>query len=71
LAVLNVGVARARVLEKLQLAIAVVKDPRPEEGGKPTDPSHALIEQVAEAARVALGEALASCVQQTVPAKGT
>jgi hypothetical protein len=69
LAVLNVGAVRARAAEKLALSLAVVKDPLPEEGGKPPDPSHALIEQVAEAARTALGELLASCVIRTTAAK--
>lgn len=69
LAILNVGVARKGALERLGQQIAIVKDPRIAEDGKPADPSHALIEQVAEAVRVALGEALAACVQEVVPAK--
>jgi len=69
-AMLNVGTARARALEVMSLALSVLKDPLPPEGGKPEDPSHALIEQVAEAAREALGGVLASCVCHTASAKG-
>jgi hypothetical protein len=46
--VLNAGAARARATEVMSIALSVVKDPLPEEGGKPADPSHALIEQIAE-----------------------
>jgi len=69
LALLNVGTVRARTFERLALRVSVVKDPLPEEWGKPADPSHALIEQVAEAVRTALADVLASCVAQNVAAK--
>lgn len=69
LAILNVGLARKGALERLGQQIAIVTDPRIAKDGKPADPSHALIEQVAEAVRAALGEALAGCVQEVVPAK--
>jgi hypothetical protein len=69
LALLQVGVARARALENLRLQIAIVRDPRPAEDGKSPDPSHALIEQVSETFRVALGDTLSGCVQQVVSAK--
>lgn len=69
LALLNVGTVRTQTFQKVGLRISVVKDPLPEEWGKPADPSHALIEQVAEAARTALGDVLASCVLATVPAQ--
>lgn len=68
LAILNVGVARRGAFERLGQQIAIVKDPRIAEDGKQADPSHALVEQVAEAVRVALGEALAACVQEVGPA---
>jgi hypothetical protein len=69
LAILNVGAARSRALESLRQRIFIVKDPLPELNGKPPDPSHALIEQVADTFQVALGEALAESVLQSVPGK--
>jgi hypothetical protein len=69
IAILNVGAARASALNRIAQSIAIMKDPRPEENGKPADPSHALIEQAMEAARVALGEALADCVKLVISAK--
>jgi len=69
LALLNVGASRKRALGELQLNIAIVKDPIGSESGKPGDPSHALIEQVDEALRLALGTVLSNCVIDVVSAK--
>jgi hypothetical protein len=63
-----VGTARLASLNH-PFRVSVIKDPLPEEGAKPADFSHALIEQVDEALRTGLEDLLASCVSHVAPAR--